>query len=283
MKPLACHFRPDVRGVAINRKTCEVKQKWLSFSKKWEDEDIVVSCVSDEIPFSLRGVSCDLPLVKVENPSLSDWFENSLQVVHEEFTPKGPSNMLDSVMNLANGEYIKGYNETEKVLKIGTKLLVIGEVVWENDGIKIHSPLTSILDFVVTQKSINEIFSDIQKLSFFWKILSGLAFGFTAASSYYFLRSLRFRYLDIVSKNRERMDLEAIRQRRSEFRQRQQSNNEMQQANACVVCLENPRECVLLDCGHVCLCGDCLERLPHPLTCPICRESVVRCLPLYNV
>ena len=27
--------------------------------------------------------------------------------------------------------------------------------------------------------------------------------------------------------------------------------------STCVICLTNPRELVLLDCGHVCLCMDC--------------------------
>jgi hypothetical protein len=31
--------------------------------------------------------------------------------------------------------------------------------------------------------------------------------------------------------------------------------------SSCVICLTNPRELVLLDCGHVCLCMDCFGKL----------------------
>ena len=52
--------------------------------------------------------------------------------------------------------------------------------------------------------------------------------------------------------------------------------------NACVVCLSNPRSCVLLDCGHVCCCFSCYQALPQP-TCPICRQTIRRVVPLYQV
>jgi E3 ubiquitin-protein ligase MUL1 len=52
------------------------------------------------------------------------------------------------------------------------------------------------------------------------------------------------------------------------------------QENSCVVCLTSPREVILLDCGHVCLCMDCLEMLPSR-TCPICREGYRSFAPAY--
>jgi len=42
----------------------------------------------------------------------------------------------------------------------------------------------------------------------------------------------------------------------------------------CVVCLNNPREVILLPCGHVVVCVDCMERLNG--TCPLCRMSFSR-------
>lgn len=49
---------------------------------------------------------------------------------------------------------------------------------------------------------------------------------------------------------------------------------------ACVICLTNPRELVLLDCGHVCLCMDCFEKMPNS-NCPICRNNIRTFLPCY--
>jgi hypothetical protein len=47
---------------------------------------------------------------------------------------------------------------------------------------------------------------------------------------------------------------------------------------ACVVCLDAPRDCVLLPCGHTCLCLACaglaLRQPGRPGVCPICRGGV---------
>jgi E3 ubiquitin-protein ligase MUL1 len=59
----------------------------------------------------------------------------------------------------------------------------------------------------------------------------------------------------------------------------QQGGEASDQSN-CVVCLTNPREVILLDCGHVCLCMDCMEQLPNK-SCPICRESYRSFAPCY--
>ena len=50
--------------------------------------------------------------------------------------------------------------------------------------------------------------------------------------------------------------------RRARNSNSQINNNETASAenSTCVICLINPRELVLLDCGHVCLCMDCFGR-----------------------
>ena len=52
--------------------------------------------------------------------------------------------------------------------------------------------------------------------------------------------------------------------------------------NVCVICLSQPRNCILLDCGHVCCCYSCYQALPRR-HCPICRQSISRVVPLYHV
>ena len=46
----------------------------------------------------------------------------------------------------------------------------------------------------------------------------------------------------------------------------------------CVVCLDAPRDCVLLPCGHTCLCLACagvaLRQPGRQGVCPICRGAV---------
>ena len=71
----------------------------------------------------------------------------------------------------------------------------------------------------------------------------------------------------------------ASRNRTNENSSSAESNN-TNDTNCCVICLVNPRELVLLDCGHVCLCMDCLEKMPNT-NCPICRVSYRTFAPVY--
>ena len=50
----------------------------------------------------------------------------------------------------------------------------------------------------------------------------------------------------------------------------------------CILCVANRRECVFLDCGHICVCVDCLKSLPFPKTCPICRCKIIQTVLLFH-
>lgn len=39
----------------------------------------------------------------------------------------------------------------------------------------------------------------------------------------------------------------------------------------CVVCLTEPKQCIVLPCRHFCVCAQCLERLN---ACPVCRSTI---------
>lgn len=47
----------------------------------------------------------------------------------------------------------------------------------------------------------------------------------------------------------------------------------LSECQTCTVCLVNPREVILLNCGHVCVCADCCVKLNQK--CPICREIII--------
>ena len=40
--------------------------------------------------------------------------------------------------------------------------------------------------------------------------------------------------------------------------------------NICCICMENPKQCVYVNCGHFCACLECCEQMD--LQCPICRH-----------
>lgn len=52
--------------------------------------------------------------------------------------------------------------------------------------------------------------------------------------------------------------------------------------NVCVICFSEPRNCIIMDCGHVCCCYSCYQALVQR-KCPICRQAISRVLPLHFV
>jgi hypothetical protein len=47
---------------------------------------------------------------------------------------------------------------------------------------------------------------------------------------------------------------------------------------ACAICFDNVKNCVVLPCAHMCMCGACATSYAAP-TCPVCRgkvESIIR-------
>jgi len=52
------------------------------------------------------------------------------------------------------------------------------------------------------------------------------------------------------------------------------SGAELEDERNCAVCMENPRDSVAVPCGHTSCCFTCMEALPTPRLCPICRVEV---------
>jgi len=58
------------------------------------------------------------------------------------------------------------------------------------------------------------------------------------------------------------------------FRERTDADIEgLSDIQICTVCLVNPREVILMNCGHVCVCADCALQLRGK--CPVCRSRIV--------
>jgi len=50
---------------------------------------------------------------------------------------------------------------------------------------------------------------------------------------------------------------------------------------ACIICMENPKNIVLLPCKHMCMCKQCYEQSALTL-CPICRVVVQSFMEIYS-
>ena len=63
----------------------------------------------------------------------------------------------------------------------------------------------------------------------------------------------------------------SLEESRKERRQRVR-DKDLREDQICVVCRTNPREIILLPCGHVCLCEDC--SMDISTDCPLCRNRI---------
>jgi len=53
----------------------------------------------------------------------------------------------------------------------------------------------------------------------------------------------------------------------------QEDKDGMTDSDLCKICMDNPVDCVMLECGHMCTCTTCGKQMAE---CPICRQYVVR-------
>lgn len=200
--------------------------------------------------------------------------ELSLETVYEKFHPSVQS-FTDVIGHYISGERPKGIQETEQMLKVGTALTGVGELVLDNATIKLQPPKQG-MPYYLSSLDFESLLQKQESGVRFWKILTVVS-GFATCAVLFFLLRKQYR------QHRER---QRLRQMQEEFRQAQERlmNTEGGEIlkNACVVCLSSTKSCVFLECGHVCSCHECYQALPKPKKCPICRQGITRVVPLYN-
>lgn len=247
--------------------------KSVHFSLPRNDYEKIIHQRTNTTPFDLvpaedgAGVT-----VRVMKPL--EAAELSLETVYEKFHPSVQS-FTDVIGHYISGERPKGIQETEQMLKVGTALTGVGELVLDNATIKLQPPKQG-MPYYLSSLDFESLLQKQESSVRFWKILTVVS-GFATCAVLFFLLRKQYRH------HRERQHL---RQMQEEFRQAQERlmNTEGGEIlkNACVVCLSSTKSCVFLECGHVCSCHDCYQALPSPKKCPICRQGITRVVPLYN-
>lgn len=58
-----------------------------------------------------------------------------------------------------------------------------------------------------------------------------------------------------------------------------QDEGAVQEEKLCRICMDEPIDCVLLECGHMITCTSCGKRMSE---CPICRQYVVRAVHVFR-
>lgn len=251
----------------------------------WSDAVKVIQDKIQSVPFTLQRVcSNEKPAdVLVVDPESANYIIEDLTLTHDAFQPVNAGGFLSRLVDRFSGDMLKGYHESEKMLLNNTTLLAIGELRYLDGKIQIAPPRSGA-KYILTKKSLPDIIQLAEKKSFWIKVL---LIG-TATVGVALLGKLMY---DVYQRRKEEYDrirnYAEMRRLMAEAQSRGSltalnTDGDNEDRNTCVVCLSNPRQIVLLDCGHICLCADCVMQLHLPMSCPVCRQPVVRYIPTYN-
>ena len=173
------------------------------------------------------------------------------------------SNFSDNLFSLASGAKVKGYETTDEMLLEGTQLTGLGKIEISSGKVVIGPPDGS-LKYILSTDSLKRIVNSETNVA---RFLKGLSVFFVVCSSV-LLSFWLYRHL---------VKWYATRQQQAEY-ERLRNELPTENGNECVVCMDNPRDVVILDCGHICACKRCGDMLS---TCPVCRGQVARIVPTF--
>jgi len=167
------------------------------------------------------------------------------------------------------------------MLVAGVPLLGVGKLMLAGGGRIVLSPPDNGHRYFLTTSSRHELVKSLKSVARNLNIARWV-FGIAglAAVVYIIIRAVK-KYKSLCESRR--MLAEFINRRQAETSDTETLNMEstVGASPVCVVCLNQPRDVVLLDCGHICVCGDCATALPLPKLCPICRRPVSQIIPTY--
>lgn len=246
------------------------------FATSRSNTEKVIHQRTNTVPFCLGSHDDNVATtVRVIRPL--DATELNLETTYTNFHPSSQS--LSTVIgHFISGERPKGIRETEEMLRLGDSVTGVGELVLDNNLIKLQPPkqgfcyfLTRLDHEALLQKQSNSV-----RL---WRVATVL-FGAVACSTLLYV--LWRCYTRRREAKRERGLLEEFKEQQRRRARELKMDESSVSPSSCSVCLSRERSCVFLECGHVCSCAQCYEALPKPKKCPICRAPIERVVNLYN-
>ncbi|XP_068424805.1 mitochondrial ubiquitin ligase activator of nfkb 1-A [Clinocottus analis] len=269
---LTSHFQKEFVGVLQKFMLREHRLVWNSLSRTWTDSEKVLHHRVTAVPFVLVG--SNETTVRVLCPLQASGLY--METTHEKFHQVNYG-LGDIIGQYLSGEKLKGQLETEEMLKVGSTLTGVGELMLDGDGTLNLRPPSDGSQYFLSITDFDTLLGEQESTALWWKALAiasalaGAAVLLWVGRRYYHTLKVRW--------DQERREFERLQTEIS--RAHAQNGAEELIENVCVICLSQPRDCILLDCGHVCCCHSCFQAFPHR-RCPICRQSIVRVLPLFH-
>ncbi|XP_012714620.2 mitochondrial ubiquitin ligase activator of NFKB 1 [Fundulus heteroclitus] len=273
---LSSQFVDNCKGVIERLTLKEEKMVWNRTTHLWNSTEKVIHQRTNTVPFALGSHDDDIATtVRVVRPL--DAAELDLEATYENFHPTVQS-LSNVIGHFISGERPKGIHETEEMLRVGESVTGVGELVLDNNLIKLQPPKQGFCYFLTRQDYESLLRKQASGVKL-WRVLA-LAFGLAASSALLFMLWKWYAHRRESRKRRSVLE-EFKEQQRKRLRELQVEESSVPPAG-CTVCLSRERSHVFLECGHVCSCGPCYEALPEPKKCPICRAPIDRVVPLYN-
>ncbi|XP_076626757.1 mitochondrial E3 ubiquitin protein ligase 1 [Colletes latitarsis] len=262
-KPLISINNKRITGVVQKLKIKEhvVARTTAGF---WSEQERTVHKVYNTVPFVLqRGYHS----VEVLEPLTADILD--MDVVSDTFEPSAPS-FADHLWSWFTGVRQRGLQSTEELLREGAIITGIGELTRTKSKTLTLQPPLDGTPFYLTSMSISSLLRKLDDRKRTYRLLC-LMFGAIGL----LIGGIVFRrYWKDRTEQRLSEELrQSLAASRKERRQRVR-DNDLRDDQLCVVCRTNPREIILLPCGHVCLCEDCANDITND--CPLCRTPITQ-------
>lgn len=269
-KPLSSQNNSHVTGVIQEIILKEHKVKWSWATRWWLETEQEVSRAKNTVPFLLSGLK-EKGQVYVSDPLAARIL--ALTTISDRFEPVR-SGFSETMWGFFRGERTRGYQEVEQMLTEGTVMTGVGKLVLESNGHVTLGPPSKNLNYFLTTQSESSIVRALEAEASFLRAMAVVC-GIVGVAIFVNIAHKAYKqYKKKKAVDERRQLLQELRERT-----RRLPYNETSQAPPCVICLTNPREVVILECGHVCCCADCAENLAN--TCPICRKPITRFWPAY--
>lgn len=258
------------------------------------DEERIVKNIQHEIPWVLMSTEKSstavrgggkTAMVQVVDGLNADRIDMS--IIRDEFTPAAFS-LSGWLGGWMAGVQLKGTQEIEEMVTDGTLMTAVGELVINSDGsMQLRSPSRSgrALPFILSTLPYPALLNTYETLLSVCK-WSLVCFGSVGAVLAYLMirKWFKLRY----SRRHVREEDDILRDLRESRRHHQQprpdgveedeEDRDLPDWQRCVVCLVRNREVIVLPCGHVCLCADCMvlinQQDARQRNCPMCRHRI---------
>ena len=193
-------------------------------------------------------------------------------MTHDHYEPSRKTSAKKFLEALSSGKYVEGIQIVEKMLLVGSEATVVGELDSNFGKYRIKPPSEEGVKYIMTTPSLEEV----KKKALESNVLHLAAMGFgilggTCVLIWFYFHVRRFYNERENERRRTEADNESEALQNEYRNNTNDFNDDNNEQNVCVICLENQRNALILPCAHLCGCRRCLLQVP---CCPICRGDI---------